>query len=227
MKNTNKKYARIAGLLYLLLAPLGFFGGEYISSITVSGNAVATVNNIMNHMWLFRLSVLSALITPIVTVFVAIYLYKLFESVNRNQALFMVMFASFALPIAMLNELNHLAVLQLLSGADYLKVFSLDQLYSQVMFFLGLRHYGAFVAAIFWGLWLFPMGYFVFKSGFFSRIIGVLLIVAGFGYIVDSAALFLLPNLNLDVSKYTFIGEVMMIFWLLFKSYKIPEKKLE
>ena len=132
--NTNKT-ARTAGFLYLLLVPFGFFGGEYILSITVPGNAVATVNNIMAHTSLFRLSILSALITPIVTVLVALFLYKLFKSVNKNQAVLMVVFALAAAPIAMLNELNHFAVLQLLNGTDYLKVFSVDQLYSQVMFF--------------------------------------------------------------------------------------------
>jgi hypothetical protein len=222
--NTNKT-ARTAGFLYLLLAPLGFFGGEYIPSITVPGNTVATVNNIMAHTLLFRLSILSALITPIVTVLVALFLYKLLKSVNKNQAVLMVIFALSALPIAMLNELNHFAVLLLLNGTEYLKVFSVDQLYSQVMFFLNLSHYGAFIAAIFWGLWLLPMGYLVFKSGFLPRIIGVLLIIGGFGYIMDSAALFLLPDLKIDVSQFTFIGELFMLLWLLIKGVNLEKWK--
>jgi len=222
--NTNKT-ARTAGFLYLLLVPFGFFGGEYILSITVPGNAVATVNNIMAHTLLFRLSILSALITPIVTVLVALFLYKLFKSVNKNQAVLMVVFALAAAPIAMLNELNHFAVLQLLNGTDYLKVFSVDQLYSQVMFFLDLNHYGAFIATIFWGLWLLPMGYLVFRSGFLPRIIGVLLIIAGFGYIIDSAALFLLPDLNIDISQFTFIGELLLLLWLLIKGVNVEQWK--
>ena len=176
--NANKT-ARIAGFLYLLLAPLGFFGGMYIPSLTVPGNAAATVGNIMAHAVLFRLSIFSALLTPIVTVFVALFLYKLFKSVDKNQAVLMVIFAFAALPIAMLNELNHYAVLQLLNGTNYLKVLGVDQLYSQVMFFLDLSQYGVSIAGIFWGLWLLPMGYLVFKSGFFPRVIGVLLIIAG------------------------------------------------
>ena len=220
--NTNK-IARTAGFLYLLLVPFGFFGGEYIPSITVLGSAVATVSNIMAHTLLFRLSILSALITPIVVVLVALFLYKLFKSVNKNQAVLMVVFALAALPIAMLNELNHFAVLLLLNGTDYLKVFSVDQLYSQVMFFLDLSHYGAFIAAIFWGLWLLPMGHLVFKSGFLPRIIGVLLIIAGFGYIIDSAALFLLPDLNIDISQFTFYGELLLLLWLLIKGVNVEQ----
>ena len=137
----------------------------------------------------------------------------------------MVIFALAALPIAMLNELNHFAVLLLLNGTDYLKVFSVDQLYSQVMFFLELRHYGAFIAAIFWGLWLLPMGLLIFKSNFIPKLIGILMFVAGFGYIVDSAALFLLPNLNIDFSKFTFIGEFLLLLWLLIKGVNVVQWK--
>ena len=222
--NSNKT-ARTAGFLYLLLAPLGFFGGMYIPSITVPGNAVATVSNIMAQPMLFRLSILSALITPIVVVLVALFLYKLFKSVNKNQATLMVIFTLVATPIAMLNELNHFAVLLLLNGTDYLKVFSVDQVYSQVMFFLDLRHYGAYITAIFWGLWLLPVGYLVFKSGFLPRIIGILLIIAGFGYVIDSFALFLLPDLNIDISQFTFIGELLMLLWLLIKGVNVEQWK--
>ncbi len=228
MKNNGEKInpnktARIAGVLYLLLAPLGFFGYEYIPSLIVPGDATTTANNIMSHEMLFRLSILCALITPIVTVLVALFLYKLFKPVNKNQAVLMVIFALAAAPIAMLNELNHFAVLLLLNGTEYLKVFSVDQLYSQVMFFLDLSHYGASITAIFWGLWLLPMGYLVFKSGFLPKILGVLLIIAGFGYVIDSIALFLLPDLNIDFTQFTFIGELLFLLWLLFKGVNVEQ----
>ena len=220
--NINKT-ARTAGFLYLLLAPLAFLGIMYIPSITVPGDAVATVNNIMTHTLLFRLSILSALLTPIVTALVALSLYKLFKSVNKNQAVLMIVFTLVAAPIAMLNELNHFAVLLLLNGTDYLKVFSLDQLYSQVMFFLDLSHYGAEITAIFWGLWVLPLGYLIFKSNFIPKLIGILMIVVGLGYIVESVALFLLPDLNLDISQFTFIGELLMLLWLLIKGVNVEK----
>ena len=93
------------------------------------------------------------------------------------------------------------------------------------MFFLDLGHYGAFIAAIFWGLWLLPLGYLVFRSRFLPRIIGVLLIIAGFGYIIDSAALFLLPDLNIDISQFTFIGELLLLLWLLIKGVNVEQWK--
>lgn len=220
--NANKT-ARTAGFLYLLLAPLGFFGGMYIPSLTVPGNAAATVGNIMTHTLLFRLSILSALITPIVTFLVALFLYQLFKAVNKNQAVLMVVCTLAALPIAMLNEINHFAVLLLLNGTDYLKVFGVDQLYSQVMFFLDLGHYGAEITAIFWGLWLLPLGYLIFKSNFMPKLIGILMIVAGIGYIVDSVALFLFPDRNIDISQFTFYGELLLLLWLLIKGVNVEQ----
>jgi len=216
-------YARIAGIFYLSLVPLGFFGSKYIPSITVPGNAAETVRNIVAHTSLFRLSMLSALVTPIVTIMVALFLYELLQPVNRRQAVLMVVFASAAAPIAMLNELNHFAVLLLLNGADYLKAFSVHQVYSQVMLLLDLNHYGAFITAIFWGLWLLPMGYLVFQSGFLPRIIGVLLIIAGVGYVVDSAALFLVPDLDISISQFTFVGELFLLLWLLIKGVNVEK----
>jgi hypothetical protein len=222
-KMNPNKTARNAGALYLLLVPLGFFGGMYIPSITVPGDAATTVNNILAHVSLFRLSVLSVLAIPIINILVALFLYKLLKPVNKNHAVLMVVFVLASAPIAMLNELNHFAVLLLLNGADYLKVFSIDQLYSQVMFFLNLHHYGTFIAQIFWGLWLLPLGYLVFKSGFLPRILGALLIIAGFGYVIDAFILFLLPDLNITISQFTFIGELLFLLWLLFKGVNVEQ----
>jgi hypothetical protein len=217
------KTARIAGFLYLLLAPLGFFGLDYIPSITVPGNAMATVSNIMTHTVLFRLSTLCALLVPILTASIAFFLFKLFKPVNKIHASLMVIFTLIATPIAMLNELNHYAVLQLLNGSENLKVYSVDQVYSQVMFFLDLSHYGVKIAGIFWGLWLLPLGYLILKSNFIPKLIGILMLVAGIGYIVDSVALFLLPGLILNISQFTFIGELVLLLWLLIKGVNVEQ----
>lgn len=133
----------------------------------------------------------------------------------------MVVFILVAVPIAMLNELNQFAVLLLLNGADYLIFFTTDQLYSFVALFLDLREHGIFIAQIFWGLWLFPMGYLVFKSGFLPKIIGVLLIVACFGYLIDSFIFFFMPDFGITFSEYTFLGELLITLWLLIKGVNV------
>ena len=89
------------------------------------------------------------------------------------------------------------------------------------MFFLAAHEGGLFIAGIFWGLWLLPMGYLVFKSGFLPRWIGVLLIIGGFGYLIDSAIFFLLPDVDVTIAQFTFVGEVLLPLWLLIKGVNI------
>jgi len=217
-------YARVAGFLYLLLLPLGIFGILYVPSrVIVPGDAAATASNIMASESLFRLSIVSALMVQLVNILVVLTLYKLLKPVNRNIALLMVIFLLAAVPIAMLNELNQFAALLLLSGADYLTVFTADQLQALVPLFLDLHELGTLIAGIFWGLWLFPMGYLVFKSGFLPRILGVLLMIGCFGYLIESFGTFLLPNFEVEIGLFTFWGEVLLPLWLLIKGVNVEQ----
>jgi hypothetical protein len=127
------------------------------------------------------------------------------------------------IPIAMLNLLNQFAVLLLVSGADYLTAFEADQLHAQVMLFLDLYQHGIFIAKIFWGLWLFPLGYLVFKSGFLPRILGVVLIISGLGYLIDDFMVLLLPNSGAILSLFAFIGEWLFALWLLIKGVNVEQ----
>ena len=136
-------------------------------------------------------------------------------------AMLMVIFLLLGVPIAMLNELNQFAVLLLLHGADALAGFTTIQLRALMPIFLDLHQLGISIAGIFWGLWLFPMGYLVFKSGFLPRILGVLLIIGCFGYLVDSFAAFLLPNFGVNIALFTFWGEVLLPLWLLIRGVNV------
>jgi uncharacterized protein (DUF486 family) len=215
--------ARVAGFLYLTLLPLGMFG-LYVSSILiVPGDAATTAYRIMASESLFRLSIVSALLVQIANVFVVLALYRLLKPVNREMALLMVILLLLGVPIAMLNELNHFAVLLLLSGANYLTPFTASQLQALVPLFLALHKLGVSIAGIFWGLWLFPMGYLVLKSGFLPRILGILLIIGCFGYLIDSFAAFLLPNSEVNVAILTFWGEVLLPLWLVIKGVNLEQ----
>lgn len=219
------KTARIAGFWYFMTIPFGVFGIIYASSyLVVSGDAAATAKNVIENGWMFRLSIVSALLTQIVTVLAALFLYKLLKPVHKGMASIMVLAVSLGAPIAMLNEINHFAVLVLLGGANYLTAFSLNQLYAQVMFFFDLHTYGVLIAQIFWGLWLFPMGYLVFKSNFFPKVLGVLLMIACVGYVTDSLVFFLIPRYHDAVSQFALaaaaIGEFAFIPWLLIKGVR-------
>ncbi len=214
--------ARVAGVLYVLLAVIGVFSFLYVfSSLVVPGDAVATANNIMASESLFRSGIVSWLIGQTIFIPLVLVLYKLLKVVNKNAALLMVIFVLVSVPIAFINELNQFAALLLLSGADYLTVFETDQLHALVLFFLDLREGGFAIAGIFWGLWLLPFGYLVYKSGFIPRILGVLLIIGGFGYLIDFFIFFLFPNLDVAVSIFTGVGEILIALWLLIKGVNV------
>ncbi len=225
-KTTILKTARTTGFLYMLMIPLGIFGMLYVpKTLFVPGDMAATVNNILANQTLFRTSIVIALLTQIVQIFVVLYMYKVLKPVNKNHAVLMVVFILVAVPIAMLNELNQFAVLLLLNGADFLTFFTSEQIRTLIALFLDLHQAGIFIAQIFWGLWLFPMGYLVFKSGFLPKIIGALLIVACFGYLVDSFIFFFVPDFGITFSEFTFLGEMLITFWLLIKGVNVEAWK--
>ena len=164
----------------------------------------------------------SLLLAFTVNIFVVVFLYKLLKPVNEGMASLMVILILMGLAIAMLNELNQVAVL-LFSGADYLTAFIADQLQALVLLSLDLYEHGFLISHVFFGLWLFPMGYLVFKSGFLPRFLGVLLVIAGFGYLVDFILFFLFPDVGVTVSEFTFVGEVLLLLWLLIKGVNVEQ----
>jgi hypothetical protein len=215
-KTNPNKSARIAGGLYLLLLPLGILGLIYVpATLIVPGDVATTASNIMANESLFRLSIVSALLIQVVNLFVVLFLYKLLKPVNKNMALLMVIFILLGAPIAMLTEVNRAAALLLLNTADLSPALA--------ALFLDLHEVGIQIASIFWGLWLFPMGYLVFKSGYIPKMIGVLLIIGCFGYLADSFAFFLFPNFGMTISQFTFIGELVLPLWLLIKGVNVAQ----
>lgn len=129
-----------------------------------------------------------------------------------------------AVPIAFLNTLNQIITLHLLGGDNYLDVFDTSQLQALAMVFLNLSNDGVAIAQIFWGLWLFPFGLLVIRSEFVPKWMGYLLIVACFGYVVNSTAHFLLPDHVALVAPFTAVAgtvaEFSIIFWFLIKGVK-------
>jgi len=222
---SKRKTARIAGALYLLMAVTGLFGIMYVpSTIIVSGDATASVNNILASELLFRAGIVSNLICQTTFIFLVTVLYRLFKEVNKKHALLMLALVVVSVPIAFLNMLNQIIALQLLSGSDFLKAFEPEQLNALVMVFLNLYTEGIAVVEIFWGLWLLPFGLLVFKSGFVPRIFGVLLMLACFAYLTESVTHLLFPRYGhtvmLIVSMPQAVGELAMMLWLLIKGVK-------
>jgi len=216
--------ARVTGALYLISNIFAPFTLLYLPSrFIVRGDATATSNNIMASESLFRLGIVGNLFTFIANIFLALALFQLLKVVHKNMASLMVILFLVGVPIAMLNEVTQLAVLRLLSGADYLNAYPTDQLQALAYLLLGLHDQGLLIAHIFFGLWLLPMGYLVFQSGFLPKIVGILLVIAGLGYVVQSFAAFLGYNLNIIVI--TGLGELVFLLWLLIKGVDAEQWK--
>jgi len=219
-----KNPGRVAGLLYVVASVPVFFALMYVpSKILVRGNATATAANISAHEILFRLGIVAELTGQAMFIFVALALYELLKEVNRRHALAMLTLILVAIPIAFLNEVNSLAALVLVRGADFLSVFDKPQRDALARLFLNLRGGGFDVAGIFWGLWLFPLGLLSYRSGSIPRILGVLLMIGCFAYLANSFTSLALPQYEEIVSRWVSplqAVELLFMFWLLIMGAK-------
>jgi len=223
--DSKKKNARIAGLLYLIIAITGGFGIMYVSSsILIAGDAKATASNIINSGFTYRLSIFSNLVSQALTIFLVVTLSQLFKDVSAKYVKYMLVFVLVAVPISFLNTLNLVAGELLVSGADFLNVFTVDQRDSLALLFLNLYEKGIFIVGIFWGLWLFPFGMLIVKSGFIPKILGYFLITGCFAYLIDTTISLLFPEYKALISSIIMlplaIGEFSTIFYLLIKGVK-------
>ena len=184
--SNRKQTARIAGLLYLIVVITGIVSLAYVPShINMQGDASTTVSNIVASDLLFRIGILADLICFTVFLLLPLVLYRLLSSVNKNTAVLMVMFAVISAPISLLSVRNKLDIVSLVSASDYSRAMAPALMHDQVTLALDRYRNGLLVASIFWGLWLLPFGYLVFKSGFLPRILGILLMIGCFGYLIN------------------------------------------
>src|SRR5712692_7173773 len=205
---------RFAGLLYVLASIVGFFAMAYVpSKLIVHGNATATASNIAASETLFRIGMAGF-------IFVALALYDLLKGVNRRHASLMVTLIVVSIPIAFLNELNSIAALVLVRGADFLSIFEKPQREALAMLLLNLHFQGLVVDEIFWGLWLLPLALLVYRSRFLPRFLGVWLALASFAWVILSLTGVLLPQVQDKVFAYSqpaVFGEIAFMLWLVIK----------
>jgi hypothetical protein len=217
--DARKRQARIAGILYLLLALPAPFGLLYVpGQIMVPRDATATADHLRASATLVRLGIGAELFNQTMAVFLVLALYRLFKPVSETLSRQLVVLGALvSVPIVFVNILNEIAALTIVSGAGYLSVFDARQLDALAYLFYRLHGQGLIVAAIFWGLWLFPFGLLVIRSGFIPRAIGVLLLVAGAGYVASSFASLIVPQYASAVGQVAGLLEVCelpIIFWL-------------
>ena len=217
--SATKEQARRAGLLYFLGALVGPFCLVYVPrALIVPGDAAATADHVRTSATLLRMGIAGELAESVLFIFAALALYRLFKGVSETQAVAMATLILISIPVSLLNLLNEVAALMLSSGGAWLSVFAKVQLDALVLLCLRLHSQGLFVAEVFWGLWLFPFGILVMRSGFIPRVLGVLLLVAGAGYLASAVTSLVLPQFEPLVARFAVMleaGELPIVFWLL------------
>ncbi len=223
---SNKKLARIAGLIYLGVILTGIFSLMYVpSKLVISNNVSITYQNIASSQSLFRLWIVSGLLCYAFFLFLPLFLYKLLKPVNENYAKLMVLLAIISVPIFFLNAQNLFNILSLVIDTNSHNGFSIEQIQSHVMLYLNQYENGLRIVHIFSGLWLFPFGYLVSKSDFLPKILGVLLMLGCFGYLINFVGHTLIPNYSkIGISSYISLpasfGEIGTCLWLLIMGAK-------
>lgn len=201
-------------ILYPIWAMVGMFSLIYVpSQVFVQGDITETAARIQSMEGLFRLGILGSLVTQLIFILTAWYLFRFFRQTHQQAAQLMLILALVSVPMAILNELFSLSMLQ-----------STDNL-SQLQLLRDLHRSGLQIVMLFWGLWLFPLGYLIMRSGYFPRIIGWFAIAGGVGYVLG----FFLDVLGLQIEWLSTIaetltlGEVLWLLWLIIAGARLPD----
>jgi hypothetical protein len=208
----------MAGFLYFIYIATHIISDVWRDSFIVPGDAAATVSHIMAHEGLFTLTSEGDLLAAALFFLAAWALYALLKPVDKNLALLFLLLNLAGVVIQCSSDLFLFAIQFLMNGPDILNVFQVDQLHALAMFFLDLREKGFMIAQLFYGAWLFPLGYLVFKSGFLPKILGIVLMVHCFTWLSTFFQSFLFPGF--DAMTYVsyplgFIAEFGLTLWLL------------
>ena len=226
--NSIKKTARTTGVLYLAIFFANMFVFMFVSgSLNVAGDATATAENIRASETLYRSGVVSYLIVFLSEIGATILLYKLLAPVNKTVAMLMMANRLMQAAVHAVNLVNFIFPLILINGGDYLTTFTAGQIDSLVLLFTDAHYYGVLVSEAFFAASLFLLGYLVVKSELFPSILGIMLAIAGAGYVLDSFGIFLLPQqatlfANIMIAP-AIIAELSFTLWLLIKGIRTPK----
>ena len=214
--NSDKKTAKIAGVLYLLNGIFSGFAFAYvIGKVYVAGNAAATAANVVAYSGLVRIGVAADLFQATIWVFLAMTLYLLLKHVNKSAASTMVVLVAVGAAIVCLNDAFQFESLRIATDNAYAAAFGNAGSNALVLLLLDVHHYGFLIAQIFFGLWLVPLGYLAYKSGMFPKALGVALIAGGACYLVGMLAVFLIPDLGEKINTFITIPSAIAEIWML------------
>lgn len=215
-------YARLGGVLYLIIIVLGLLGETYVrGTLVVGGDPDATVRRIQAAEWLWRLGVAGQMFLLLCAVALTWIFYVLLRPVSKNLSLLVVLFAITSLAVESVSALQLQAMLDTLAMAKYLPPAALPQLHTMA-YLTVVSHAQAFgLALIFFGVEILIVGHLIWKSGYIPKAIGVLMQLAGACYLVNSFAMVLSPPLAgvlfPAILLPALVGESAFCLWLLFK----------
>jgi hypothetical protein len=206
--------ARITGVVYLFYFLTAVLGVFFMGGIVVDGDAAATATNLLAHESLFRLGLATGLVATAGYIALTALFYGLFKPVNRSLSLLAAFFSLVGCAILAFASLFQIAPLVVLGGSPYLSVFKVEQLRALALMFLELNTQANNICVAFFGVYCLLIGYLIFKSFFLPRILGVLMALAGLGWLT-----FLSPPLANHLSPYNlvlgFLAELSLMLWLL------------
>ncbi len=228
VETSPQTYARIGGVLYLIIIVLGIFGEAFVRGrIFVSGDAAATAANLRSMESLWRFHIAAELFLLICTIALALMFYVLLRPISKELALLAVFFNLVSVAVEAVAALDLVAALFPLGNAGYLKAFPPEQLYAMASLAIKSHSYGFGVALIFFGCTCLILGYLIFRSGYLPKAIGVLMQIAGLGYLTNSFALVLAPNfadrIFAAIAVPAFVGEASLCLWLLVKGVNVDK----
>ena len=227
--SSAKRLARLAGVFYLFVGIFGGFAEGFVDpKVYVAGNAAATAGNVITNSGLVRMGVVAHLLDATFFVSVAMTLYILLKHVHKSAARAMLILVALAAGVLSLNAVFQFEALRVAIDTSYATAFGTGGSNALVLILLDTQHYGTFIAQVFFGLWLVPLGYLAYKSRMFPKALGVVLIVAGACYIVDLLAAFLVPDLQGAIHSFAvipaaIIAECSMVLYLLVIGVKNPK----
>lgn len=224
---TTKNLARVGGLLYLAVAVAGGFSEYVRSSNTVSGDAAATAANVASHATLFQVAFATDLADLPMFLAVGIVMYVIFRPVNAPIAMGMLVLNAVSAPIQALNMLNHAGALLVATQPQFAAVGSP----ALVLLLLDLHRVGYLVAQIFFGLYLLPLGYLVFRSRYLPRALGAILIAGSAGYVAGVVVSFAAVGFESGAATYFGLvggmAELIFLLWLLVRGVDRHESSQE
>lgn len=227
-KTSLGRLALTAGIGLLIMAIAAPYAELYVyPQLVVRGNAAETVQNILAHQTLFRSAVFGYFIAFLCDVVVAWSLYLLLKPVDENLSLLTAWFRLVYAVIALVALLNLVTVSGLLSNSPSLARPQPEQMQAQVMLLLTTFRSHWYFGLLFFGIHLGLLGYLVIRSNYIPKILGVLLIAAGLGYLLSNLKPWLFPNMSLALAEYTFYGELIFMLWLLIRGLGIKESSIE